>query len=208
MHVQLLVPHLTRALPLALALVAGVCTATPALAAEPCIQFNISAVTLSDKMTFAPGDSKFALMRRMMEPKLRRIQNQAAEVFRENNLLVAFDCPRGKTAIIGKAEGVIEADGESGDRFLGRFYFVGTPWNRRLENEWDLLFYIGDRECDMSDELIAVSNALVDHRRSRQAAISSQTLGALQAYLQRRCGIRGSASFRQLKSRLDLLRNS
>jgi hypothetical protein len=207
MPVQHLVPHLSRALLAALAGAAGVFAASPALAAEPCIRFDIRAVAVEDKVAFAPGASSFTIMRDHMRLNLERIREQAARVFGETKLAVAFECPPGR-AIIGTAEGTVVPSKASGQLFQGTFRLAGNPWNPKLKNQWSLIVDFENAECDTPDELIAISNALVDHRKSNRVGISSRTLGALQGYLQRTCGIRGSASFRQLKDRLDLLRSS
>ena len=91
-----------------------------------------------------------------------------------------------------------------GHQFLGNF----TPrrrWHKNLAPSWALSFTIENEECSVSDELIAVSNVLLDHQMKRDAKVPPQLPAILGGFVNNACGERNSQSYRQLKMRLELL---
>lgn len=185
------------------ALAVALSVARPALAAGPCIQFEIE-VTDENGAELAPTSQKFKRVRGTLQDQLVRLRNEAARAFGESGLAVDFVCGPEATPVIARVGGSVVTSA-LGERFEGSISFLGPVWHERIRNEWELAFEVGSDTCKITDQLLAISNALIDHRRSKSLPIRPQTVNALRAFREQSCGIAGSASQRQLVKRLALL---
>lgn len=191
---------------LAMALAMALAPDRPAHAADICVQFEITDVK-DDKSRFSHDANELDSVKRMLAPKLQYIREQLSTVFSERALTVDFQCRGGNTARIATANGTVTAIPRIGHRFRGNFT-PGARWHDRLTPNWQLDFLIENEECEISSELIAVSNALLDYR-VKQARnpkdIPQALLRSLGGYVNNFCGGMNSTSYRQLKRRLELL---